>query len=122
MKFHADVPSTVTEPLNNNFVDRYRLCVTFSVHVPLLTPGNSLSVAFRAVYLSVLMEGGESDRRELKARRTNGLTYLLTAFCFVHHFLLLHSYDAQTLHKMERVIIIVVIIVIIVVVVVVITE
>jgi len=39
---------------------------------------NSLSVALSAGYLSVDMAGGASDRHYLKARRTNGLTSLLT--------------------------------------------
>jgi len=50
------------------------------------TPGNSLSVALSAGYLSVRMAGSASDRRWLKARHTNGLTYLL------------NQYEMQVLH------------------------
>ena len=41
------------------------------------TLGNSLSVVVSAGYSSVRMAGGASDRRWLKACRTNGLSYLL---------------------------------------------
>jgi len=41
------------------------------------TPGNSLSIALSAGYSSVHTAGGASDRRWLKVRRINGLTYLL---------------------------------------------
>jgi len=41
------------------------------------TPRNSLSVALSAGYSSVRTAGGASDRRWLKARRTNELIYLL---------------------------------------------
>ena len=40
--------------------------------------GDGLPLALSTGYSSVHASGGASDRRYLKARRTNGLTYLLT--------------------------------------------
>jgi len=42
------------------------------------TPGNSLSIALSTGYSSMHTAGGAFDRRWLKARCTNGHTYLLT--------------------------------------------
>jgi len=45
--------------------------------------GNSLNVGLRAGYLSVRTAGGASDIHRLKARLTNGLTYLLPLLYFI---------------------------------------
>ena len=60
----------VVQQFGTNF---HRICGTL---------GNSLSVALSASYASVITAGGASDRRPLKARRTNGLTYVLTLLTY----------------------------------------
>ena len=47
---------------------------------------NSLSIAISTRYSSVRTAGGASDRCWLKARHTNGLTYLLTYLHMVMYF------------------------------------
>jgi len=58
------------------FINNFNKCGLLSIIFGTLW--NSLNISLSAGYLNVCMPGGAFDRRWLKARRINGLTYLLT--------------------------------------------